>query len=572
MEYNIKECINDFRIGKPLIVLDDEDRENEGDIIIAAQHITPEQITFMIRHTTGIICVPISKDKADLLGLHPMVTNNNDAHGTAFTITCDDVDAGTGVSTLDRFKTIKTILNATEPNSLRKPGHIFPLIAREGGIKERKGHTEASIDLCKLAGLHSVAVISELQSHETGMMLRRDDCLKFGKEHDIKVLTIKQLEEYIDKISEERDKIMKEDSTLIMASESSIPVIKNGKDLGIWNIQVYERSDGVNHCVLIKNKDCIGKETPYVRIHSECFTGHIMGSALCDCLDQADKSFHLINEYGCGIFMYYGGHEGRGIGLSNKVKCYELQQKVGFDTYEANKKLGMKEDSRTYDDAKVILQLLGVKKCTLLSSNPNKIQSLKNLLENVVTIPVIPNQHNSKYLSDKENKNNPQLSTLNINIKKDETLGKSYPKFMDIEYKLNAKKRIGIIKTMWNSQLVNILVSNIRKGLESNNMINIMDIEVPGCFEIIYKCQQMAKSGDYDIIICCGVVIKGDTYHFELISDSVTSSLVRISLDERVPIINGILSCYNVQQAQARCFDIDHAKSLSQTALHMLAS
>lgn len=583
MEYNIKECLNDFESGKPLIVLDDEDRENEGDIIIAAQHITSDQLTFMIRHTTGIICVPITNDKANSLGLHHMVTDNTDSHGTAFTITCDDVDAGTGVSSIDRLKTIKTILHGNDGSRLRKPGHIFPLVAKDGGIRERRGHTEASIDLCKLSGLRPVAVIAELQSHETGMMLRRDDCLKFGKEHNIKVLTIRQLEQYMDTLNDRigigqevlslhpfnRDLSLKGGKDkMFLSSESTIPVTKNEKDLGIWTIQVYERSDGVSHCLLIKNKQDIEKKVPYIRIHSECFTGHIMGSSLCDCLDQADKSFHLINDYGCGIFMYYGGHEGRGIGLSNKVRCYELQQRNGLDTYEANKSIGMEEDTRTYGDADLILKYLGVQKCILLSSNPHKITSLTHLVKNVINIPVTPNKHNSKYLLDKENKNKHLLSQLKVDIRED----KSYPKFMDRVYEFDTKKRIGILRTMWNSELVDILVGNIRKGLDGNDTIEVVEVEVPGCFEIIYKCQQMAKSGDYDIIICCGIVIKGDTYHFELISDSVTSSLVRISLDECIPIVNGILSCYNVQQAQVRCFDIEHSKSLSQTTLHMLSS
>ena len=389
----IEEAIEDFKNGRPIIVADDEDRENEGDVIVPAQFATPQIINFLISQCKGVVCLALTREKAEQLGLSEMVSHSTDPKGTAFTQSIDaDRKYGvtTGVSAFDRAKTIEVaIANDAVSADLSRPGHIFPLIARSGGVLERVGHTEASVDLARLAGLTPAAVICEIVN-EDGTMARRDNLVEFAKKHGLKFVTVAQLIEY----RLQKEMFMKREAVANLPS-----------DFGDFKVYGYiNQISGVDQAAIVKDDG--SDKIPLVRVHSECLTGDIFHSRRCDCQNQLESALRLINEYGKGALIYMRGHEGRGIGLVNKIKAYALQEK-GQDTVEANISLGFSPDLRNYGIGAQILRDLGYTKFKLITNNPTKIVALKGYgLEVIerVALKTQMNEFNEKYMHTKVDK------------------------------------------------------------------------------------------------------------------------------------------------------------------------
>lgn len=391
MPFNkIEEIIEDFREGKMVIITDDESRENEGDLIFPAEAVTPEKVNFLATHGRGLICIPMSEEKIIRLGLKDMVEKSEDNFKTAFTVSVDArIGITTGISAFDRSRTIEVL---ADPNATQKdinmPGHIFPLKSKAGGVLIRSGHTEAATDLARLAGFKEGAVICEIMSKD-GSMARTPELLKFAKKHKLKIGTISSLIQYRRKYDKLIEKV----------SEAMIPT-----QFGDWKILCYRSLiDGREHIALVKGD--VGEEPILVRVHSECFTGDVLGSLRCDCSEQLHTAMGLIQTAGKGVLIYMR-QEGRGIGLANKLKAYHLQDK-GYDTVEANKKLGFKPDLREYGTGAQILVDLGVRRMRLITNNPRKIVGLEGYgLEMIerVSLEMNPHEYNARYLSTKKEK------------------------------------------------------------------------------------------------------------------------------------------------------------------------
>jgi 3,4-dihydroxy 2-butanone 4-phosphate synthase/GTP cyclohydrolase II len=388
----IEEAILDLQKGKAVIVVDDEDRENEGDFVTSARFASPEMVNFMATHGRGLICTPITEDRCKELELDLMVRKNTASHETNFTVSIDLLGQGctTGISASDRSKTIRALINPeTQPEDLGRPGHIFPLMAKDGGVLRRAGHTEAVIDLVKLAGLEPVGVLVEIMN-EDGTMARLPDLMIIAKKLDLKIVSIKDLISY--RLSHET--LIRKEVTVSLPTE-----------WGNFEMTAYtETSTGEQHLALTKGT-WTQEEAVMVRVHSSCVTGDIFGSCRCDCGAQLHKSMEMIEKEGKGAIIYMH-QEGRGIGLINKLKAYQLQEK-GQDTVEANISLGFKPDHRDYGIGAQILRDLGIRKMRLMSNNPTKRAGLTGYgLEVVETIPIeIPsNAFNEKYLKTKRDK------------------------------------------------------------------------------------------------------------------------------------------------------------------------
>lgn len=387
----IEEAIEEIRNGKPIVIVDDEDRENEGDLFLPAEVATYETINFMINNARGLMCVPLTEERAEELELAFMTEHNTDNHGTAFTVSVDAAEGTTtGISTGDRLKTIKDLADPSKKSEdFRRPGHMFPLVAKKGGVIERKGHTEAAVDLAGIAGFSKVGVIMEILN-EDGTMARRDQLFEFCKKNNLKIITIENLIIYRKK----HEKLVKMEAEVKIATK-----------FGNFDFAGYsDKIENKEYIAIIKG-DIRNKENVSVRLHSECLTGDVFGSKRCDCQDQLHRALREIEEKGEGLLIY-SRQEGRGIGILNKLKAYRLQDE-GYDTVEANHQLGFEDDLRDYAIAAQIIRDLGVKSVSLKTNNPLKIKGLEQYGINVASreeIEIKVNAYDKKYLKTKKEK------------------------------------------------------------------------------------------------------------------------------------------------------------------------
>jgi 3,4-dihydroxy 2-butanone 4-phosphate synthase/GTP cyclohydrolase II len=516
----IQQAIEAFANGNPVIICDSADREDEGDLVIAAQHCTPQWVQFFTRNSSGILCVALTKDIAVNAGLKLMTSNNTDPNKTNFTISVDASNTTTGVSAIDKTNTIQQFLFNTP--SLRSPGHIFPLVAKDNLLTERQGHTEASVALCKLANLTPVALIAEC-SNDDGSMMRYQDCRTFANKHNLHILTIQDLISY----TASHPITITPSLSHIQTSTCALPISVGGEDMDV-TCTIFK------HALTDEEIVCIsyGSNLSNVRVHSECFTGHILHSLRCDCEEQMMQFLQVMKTKG-GSLYYVGSHEGRGIGLFKKIQAYHLQLTGGFDTYEANKQLSCPEDCRDYSFMKDVLTYQQQTNITLYTNNKTKVEALAPFVRHVVPMHVVANKHNIAYLAAKHAREE---------SKEDQPL-------------VAPQVHIAVISTTWNRQHMEEFWKVIHQHNKEHDMrYRFTEYVVPGAFEIPSMIQTIATGGSHgvDAILCLGVVKKGETMHFEYICEAVFPAIMQCTMQHSIPIINGVLAVLSEDQIPPR--------------------
>ena len=544
---DVDRAIKDIAEGRPVVVVDDADRENEGDIILAASLATPELLAFMIRYTSGVICVPLPGAELDRLHLPLMTSQNTEHMRTAFTLSVDAREGvSTGISAADRATTIARLVDPkTTAQDLVRPGHIFPLRYAEGGVLRRPGHTEAAVDLARLAGLPQAGVLAEVVNDD-GTMARLPELREFATAHDLALISIEQLVEYRRRTERQ----------LTREAQTRLP-----NAFGLWQAYGYRHEiDGTEYVALVLGDVADGADV-LTRLHSECLTGDVFGSLRCDCGAQLEAAMAAIAAEGRGIVLYLRGHEGRGVGLLSKLRAYELQD-AGADTVDANLELGLPADAREYSAGAQMLADLGVRSVRLLTNNPAKVSGLTGCGVDVtarvpLTTAVTP--YNLRYLTTKRDKLGHQIQNLNdpertvvlppAEVRAESGMsGAGRPGAATVDA---SGLSLAIVATRWHQEITDSLVS---RGVAAAAACGIPDplvVRVPGAIELPVVAAELARH--HDAVACLGAVIRGGTPHFEYVCDSVTAGLTRVALDARTPVGNGVLTCDTVESARDRC-------------------
>lgn len=517
------DAIEAFRSGQMVLVMDDADREDECDLFLAAEFATEESMAFMIRETTGIICVVADRARLDRFGLQPATGNNTDKNATNFYTATDYLPGtSTGVSAADRAATVRAFVNLrNQASDFSKPGHMFPLCPKPGGLAERQGHTEAAFDLCRLANLPTVAAIGELMNRE-GRMLRAAESKKFAETHNLKFITVAEIKAAMDR-----------PATLCGVETCRLP----SKYFNPGTLEVFPGQD-VEIVALVRG-DVKGKANVPCRVHSECLTGDILGSLRCDCGDQLSAFLSFLGTREEGVLLYIRGHEGRGIGLRNKVKAYRLQDSLGLDTIDSNLHLGFLTDTRDFTDVENVLRdKLGVLSISLFTNNPEKASALGDIVASVQPLPSTPNSHNLGYLETKRSrlKHKTVLETMSwANEQKPGVV-------------------VAVVAAKWNKDFVDPLVKQCVEELEANNA-TVKFVQVPGAFDLLTGCRSLATCKEYAVsaIVCIGALIRGESDSYDYTCQALTIGIAQLNATLGFPpVIPGLLMCKDTMQASER--------------------
>jgi len=566
-------AVKEFGEGKIVMVMDDFDRENECDFIALGETMTKAQMAFMIKYTTGIVCVVAEKENLERVGLYPAARMNTDKNATAFYVATDYLPTTTtGVSAGDRVETIKALVDqTTKADDFSKPGHMFPLCPKPGGVLQRGGHTESAYDLCRLAGKARVSAIGELM-REDGEMMRFEESVAFAKTHGISLISVEELREEVkargindvrndatsETVATERCVEVASDADVKPMSVCTIPVrTMGGADINFRELKYFEFKDSALpiEVIVAQKGEVRGQKDVAVRIHSECFTGDVLRSAKCDCGLQLDKFFSVLENEPCGLLLYVRGHEGRGIGFKNKMDAYALQEGDKMDTVDANIQLGLPEDLRDYADVAGVIKSLGVETVRLFTNNPDKIAAVEKVLPcTYAPCKTHALAHNVEYLKTKEARMN-HFST------REEPAGIEWPKFG--EY---SGFTVSLIYTSWNREYVQRIVQSCEAFLKEAKC-EVALVEVPGALDLVAGAKaavakvRSARLGLTDpltqkpsAVICIGIFIQGDTgsatENFQATSTAIQN--MNAVDGSSSPIINGVLFCNTEEQARER--------------------
>ena len=545
----MEQAIEDIAAGKAVVVVDDEDRENEGDIIFAAAKATPELMAFTIRHSSGVICVPMPGDMLERLEIPLMTPHNKDKLRTAYTISVDARDGvSTGISAADRAHTARTLADsATEPWDLTRPGHVFPLRYREGGVLVRRGHTEAAVDLAKLAGLTPAGVLVEVVNDD-GTMKRAPELREFADEHGLAMISIEDLVRYR----------RRHERHVVRVAETRLPT-RHGE----FTAYGYRITIDDSEHVALAYGDISGDEPVLTRVHSECLTGDVFGSERCDCGPQLDEALRTIVAEGRGVVVYLRGHEGRGIGLVAKLQAYQLQD-GGRDTVDANLDLGLPADARHYGTATQVLRDLGIASVRLMTNNPDKTSSLEDFgihVDRAGAADAAPQRPQPHLPADQARPDGPRparpgrraghrppVRAHDRAVRRRRMSGAGAPTSEPFDA---SDLRVAVVAATWHTQVMDGLVAGAERALAAYGISEPEVIRVPGTFELPVVAAALARAG-YDAVVALGVVIRGGTPHFDYVCSAATDGLTQVSVDHAMPVGFGVLTCDTEEQALAR--------------------
>lgn len=543
----VEAAVAAFAQGSLVLLVDEEDGNSQCNLAMAAEHATSQLLAFMIRHSAGIVHACMDKNRLEAFGLHPAaVSASTGSHVYVSTNFLPGVTSG--VSAKDRATTLGALCDTSNPAStFSKPGHVVPLCAMTGGVLDCMRHTEACYDLCRCAKLQHVGVLAELMT-EDGTMYSLEEAYRFSQTHSIPVVSVEQLAAYRSglqkQLSMSGQKVHLETQSLMWVDDIEAEC----------SMKVYRTSSPSIEIVAITKGRLNDAEAVPARVHSECFTGDILGSKRCDCGQQLHNFLRILNQEERGVLMYVRGHEGRGIGLANKIRAYKLQDE-GFDTVDANLKLGLPVDTRTYEDALAVFRDLGIKTIRLFTNNPDKIDALKPITESITALPSIPCQHSLRYLTTKKErcKHRTVLETFKL------------PEIIPDATKVT----IGVVYTTWNEFYVDALLAEALKELK-NAGARYVKLAVPGACELVSGARTMIKKHKPDAVMCIGVLLKGSSDVYEAMCNSVMSGLMELNVHQDVPVTAGLLMCRDEEQAHERSHGPGNpAKAWADTAMHM---